>query len=249
MDEIQIDIKLIGITGGIAAGKSLVANETLSFKGNLEKQSDRIIMIEVINCDLLGHKTYEDENTECFKEIVHHFGKGVVTMVEDNQSGNGTTIKQQINRKELGKIVFSDKSKLQLLSHIVWPHLKNLLVQMIDEFKQNVQSVARDIKEKKEAKVKKIMGFYFIEAAILFEAGFDSLCDVIWTINCDREVAIARLQVRNSLSRQEAEQRIDSQMSNEDRAKRSDAVIINNYQQIEPLRSQVFSLLRQLVSS
>ena len=77
---------VIGLVGGSASGKTSVGKR-------LEK-----LGAAVIDCDQLGHRAYEP-GTECLKKVVEEFGDGIL--------GNDG----KINRAELGKIVFQDKSK------------------------------------------------------------------------------------------------------------------------------------------
>ncbi|CAG9827442.1 unnamed protein product [Diabrotica balteata] len=87
---------VIGLTGGVASGKSGVATHM----ENLGAQ--------IINCDLIAHELYKT-GKPCYKKIVGHFGKKVV-------AENG-----EIDRKVLGGIVFTNKDELNTLNELVWP--------------------------------------------------------------------------------------------------------------------------------
>lgn len=89
---------VIGLTGGIASGKSAVCQR---LKG---------LGAAIINCDQLGHQAYAP-GKKAYKEIIENFGSGVLTK------------EQTINRRALGSIVFADKTKLALLNGIVWPEI------------------------------------------------------------------------------------------------------------------------------
>ena len=89
---------IIGLTGGIASGKSAVCQR---LKG---------LGAAIINCDQLGHQAYTP-GKKAYKEIIENFGSGVLTE------------EQTINRRALGSIVFADKNKLALLNRIVWPEI------------------------------------------------------------------------------------------------------------------------------
>ncbi|MFK7827150.1 MAG: dephospho-CoA kinase [Oligoflexales bacterium] len=93
--------KLIGLTGGIASGKSTAA-EILKKMGCL-----------VINADQLGHETYQKGNYT-YNEIISFFGNKIL----DKQ--------EEIDRRKLGSLVFADKTKLNKLCDIVWPEIKSL---------------------------------------------------------------------------------------------------------------------------
>ncbi|XP_005088950.1 bifunctional coenzyme A synthase isoform X2 [Aplysia californica] len=108
----------IAVTGGIASGKSNVCSE-------LEK-----LGAKVINCDLLGHKAY-DEGTAAYQAIVKEFGQKVVD--EDGK----------INRKQLGAIVFADRANLDKLNSIVWPAIRQLAEEAIAQHKAGCEQNKR----------------------------------------------------------------------------------------------------------
>ena len=67
-----------------------------------------------------------------------------------------------------------------------------------------------------------------VEAAVLMEANWEALFDEIWVVTSERETVIERLQGRNSLTREDAIARIDSQMSQEERIEHSHVVVVND---------------------
>ena len=67
-----------------------------------------------------------------------------------------------------------------------------------------------------------------VEAAVLFEAGWDSLVDEVWTTNASTDAVVERLRQRSGLSEAEARKRINSQMPAEERNRRSDIVVDNS---------------------
>ena len=98
---------IIGLTGGIASGKSTAAK----LLGELGAY--------VIDADKLGHRAYEP-NTEAFDAVVAEFGDDVVG--EDGQ----------IDRRALGGKVFGDDAALARLTAIVWPQIRRLAQQEIE---------------------------------------------------------------------------------------------------------------------
>ncbi len=88
--------KIIGITGPIASGKSIVA-EFFIHKG-----------VPVINADKIGHEILRNEKIK--NQIIKCFGDSIL---KDGE----------IDRKKLGKIVFHDSQKLHELNAIVHPSL------------------------------------------------------------------------------------------------------------------------------
>lgn len=101
-------MKIIGITGGVGAGKSTV----LSF---LESEYGA----RVIQADLVGHLVMEP-GTQGYRAIVDHFGSGIL-----DAEGN-------IDRRALGGIVFADAGELAVLNSIIHPAVKNWIRWEID---------------------------------------------------------------------------------------------------------------------
>jgi dephospho-CoA kinase len=67
-----------------------------------------------------------------------------------------------------------------------------------------------------------------VEAALLFEAGWDTLVEEVWVTDSPEHIVIRRLKERNGLSEEEAKKRINSQMGRAERIERSDFVINNS---------------------
>jgi len=100
-------MKIIGITGGIGAGKSAVSAE-LEKLGAGVIDADRISRQVSLSCG------------SAFSEIIECFGKGILTE-------NG-----EIDRKKLGEIVFSDSEKLALLEKITHKHIFDEMKKQLD---------------------------------------------------------------------------------------------------------------------
>ena len=92
---------LIGLTGGIASGKSTAARY-------LERLGARIV-----DCDRLGHRAY-DPGTPSFDAVTRTFGTEIV-------GGDGC-----IDRRALGDKVFGKPGEMKKLTDIVWPEIGRL---------------------------------------------------------------------------------------------------------------------------
>ena len=108
---------VIGLTGGIASGKSTV---TSFFRER---------GIPVIDADILGHRTY-DPGTETYQKVVETFGPEVV-------APDGT-----IDRKVLGSKVFGKPDELKKLTDIVWPGIRRLASEQLAEFEAAGNDIA-----------------------------------------------------------------------------------------------------------
>lgn len=93
-------MKIIGITGGVGAGKTQI----------LEYLNDRY-GATVCQADAIGKKL-QKKGTKCFDEIVEYFGTGILDE------------KGELNREKLAGIVFKDNAKLTALNEIVHPAVK-----------------------------------------------------------------------------------------------------------------------------
>ena len=67
-----------------------------------------------------------------------------------------------------------------------------------------------------------------LEAAVLFEAGWQDIGDEVWVNIIERPLAIARALQRDNLPQAALERRLDAQLSNAERIARADVVIDNN---------------------
>ena len=101
-------MKVLGLTGGIASGKSAIT-EWLADKGAY-----------VIDADKLGHRVYES-GSRAFEKVVQTFGEDIVD--EDGE----------INRRILGSKVFGDEAALKKLTDIAWPAIKEMAQDEINE--------------------------------------------------------------------------------------------------------------------
>ena len=73
-----------------------------------------------MDADKLGHEAYTI-GTDCYQKLIEHFGQRIVS---DDDT---------INRKALGSIVFSDASQMRALEAIVWPEIRRLIQDKVDE--------------------------------------------------------------------------------------------------------------------
>ena len=88
--------------------------------------------------------------------------------------------------------------------------------------------MAKIVKEKIESLKESGSSVVVLEAAVLLEAGWDTLVDEVWTVTAPVDAVLERLKARNGMASDEANRRIAAQMSVEDRLKSSQAEINNN---------------------
>ncbi len=128
----------------------------------------------------------------------------------------------KIDRKLLSKIVFNDNQALSRLNAIVHSAVKADFV----KWRQHMTSP-----------------LIFLESAILFESGFDSLADAVWEVTAPRELRAIRIMKRNNLTQAEAESRISTQENTSClHSHKALSLIVND--DVEPLLPQVTILLQ-----
>ena len=197
-DFMEMMILIIGITGSIACGKSLVSNY-LQEKG-----------YTIIDADKIGHMALE--NDEVKKQLINKFGKSIL---KDNE----------VNRVTLGKLVFENNENLKELNNIIHPQIR--------------KNISEQIQVHKNEKL------VFVDVPLLFEAKFDDLVEKIIVISLDEKIQLERLMNRNSLSKEEALQRIKSQIPVREKEKLGDYVVDNSFTQ-ENTYNQVDRILEKL---
>ena len=152
----------------------------------------------IIDADKLGHEAYMP-GTRAYKEIIKTFGADILA---DNH---------QIDRRILGGKVFGQAEELTKLTNIVWPEIRAMAK---SAFKKVNSAHANAI--------------IIFEAAVLIEAGWDDLGDEVWVVTVDRQTALQRCMTRDGLTQEAIENRLNAQLSNEDRISKADQVISND---------------------
>ena len=137
-------------------------------------------------------------NTEAWEQVIAAFGDDILQDDGD------------IDRRKLGAIVFSDPSQLEKLNQIMHPRMARMVADKIGVLRDQGVNVVVE------------------EAALLFEAGWDTLVEEVWVTDSPDHIVIGRLKERNGLSEEEAKKRINSQMGRAERIERSDFVINNS---------------------
>ncbi len=132
-----------------------------------------------------------------FESVTGAFGSGIV-------GSDG-----EIDRRKLGQVVFSDETKRRALEAIVWPLISASIEARLAQAAKDGAKVA------------------VIEAAVLFEAGWDRLVDVIWVVEAPVEVVVDRLTKSKRWSEEEIRRRIAAQAQPGERRGRATLTILN----------------------
>ena len=178
-------------------------------------------MLEALGAEVINADQVGHEaykpDSESWKEVVKAFG-------EDILRPNG-----EIDRQKLGAIVFGDPDQLAKLNRIMHPRMARIVSEQLESLRGQGTKVV------------------VVEAALLFEAGWDSLVDEVWATDSPVETVIERLQARNGMSAEEVLKRIESQMDRSERLSRTQ-VIVDNSGNVADLESTVDRLWKTRVA-
>lgn len=177
--------EVIGLTGQTGAGKSTV-RKLLKAKG-----------AAVIDADFVAHEVADNE-LSCLTDIVEHFS----CMVLDERG--------KLNRRALGRIVFSDRKKLALLNKIMFPYIVSAIKGQVTAYEQAGAEII------------------VIDGATLIESGCAKMCSVLVSVTADEETRLTRIIHRDGISKRDAVRRVSAQNPEEFYIKASDYVIKNN---------------------
>lgn len=194
-------MRVIGLTGGIGAGKSEVA-ATLTSLG-----------AKVIDADREGHLTYA-RGSIGWRRLVELFGDSVL---DDDQ---------EIDRPILGRLVFGNPQAMAWLNSAIHPLIRGRLTTRLTEMGEEGIEVA------------------VVDAAVLYQAGWDDLTDEVWLVRARPETVIPRLAAQRGLQPWEARRRIESQGTTDQAANRAD-VVIDNAGTLPELRDKVERLWKE----
>lgn len=176
--------RVFSLTGGIASGKSTISN-LLRDRG-----------IAIVDADVIAREVVVP-GTPGLQAIVGAFGADVL-------QPDGT-----LDRKKLGRVVFSDTDALRRLDEALGPFLLAEISKQITEFRR----VGRDV---------------CLDAATLVERNLHTWYRPVVLVAASRDTQIERLKIRNSLTAAEAALRIDSQTTIQRKIGAADHVIWNS---------------------
>jgi len=178
-------MKVIGLTGGIGSGKSIISS-LLSIMG-----------IPVYIADTES-KRLTESSPDIREKLKKRFGADLY-------------VGDQLNKTLLASLIFENEANRNFVNSVIHP-----IVRIdFEEWKTKHSSFP----------------LLATEAAILFESGFEDSVDVTITAAAPEELRIRRVELREGWPRTSIISRIQSQLSEEERIRRSDYVIYNDDKQ------------------
>jgi dephospho-CoA kinase len=175
---------ILALTGGIGCGKSEV--------GRILKKEG----FDLCDADLVAHDLMRSGG-ELYTALIDSFGSHIVG------------VDGELDRAQLGQIVFNGREHLQRLNELVHPAVRDFLITWI----KAQRSMGRD---------------GAVQLPLLFESRMDDLdWDAVVCVASERQQVLERLKARG-LSEEQGAKRIDAQMPLGEKMDRSDYVILNN---------------------
>ncbi|KAL2939878.1 Dephospho-CoA kinase [Bienertia sinuspersici] len=193
-------MRIVGLTGGIASGKSTVSN--------LFKAHD----IPIVDADVVARDALK-KGTGGWKKAVEAFGDEIL-------QPDG-----EVDRPKLGRIVFSNPDKRQLLNRLLAPYISSGIIQEILKLWLKGHKVI------------------VLDVPLLFEAKMDKWTKPIIVVWVDHETQLKRLLSRDGITEEEANNKINAQMPLDSKRSKAD-IVIDNTGSLDDLNEQFQKILR-----
>ena len=149
-------------------------------------------------------------------ELISEFGTDII-------DGTG-----RVDKNKLSRIAFQDEDHQQRLNSVVHPYIFNLIDK---EFN-------RVFNDKKH-------GVFIVDAALIYETGFDAHLDYVIVVTAHLKNRMERALGRETLSREEILKRVDFQWPEEEKVNMADFVVHNDGTEAE-LQKNIESLIKKL---
>lgn len=181
-------------------------------KTTVLKAIRQMYRVRILIADEIAHEQMEP-GTTCYKRLHEAFG-GYDIWRDDGC----------INRPKLAQLLFSDEEKRQTLNGIVHPAVKEYILGEVETERQK--------------------GYYeyvILEAALLIEDHYDTICDELWYVYADEQTRKQRLMADRGYSEQKVDQIFAAQLSDET-YRRYCRVVIDNSRDEQYVLEQIKQL-------
>lgn len=168
-------------------------------KTTVLKAMKQMYRVHILIADEIAHEQMEP-GTMCYKRLHEAFGSC------DIWRENGS-----INRSKLARLLFSDEEKRRTLNGIVHPAVKEYILGEVEKERQK--------------------GYYeyvILEAALLIEDHYDTLCDELWYVYASEQTRKKRLMADRGYTEEKVERIFAAQLSDEVFRKYCSVVIDND---------------------
>lgn len=153
---------------------------------------------EIYLADEVAHLVKEP-GTECYDRLVELMGREIL-------QADGW-----IDKAKMARQIFEDEQLLEQVNAIVHPAVQEYLLERLEMARANQQ-----------------VELFFVEAALLIEAGYEALVDELWYVYADAEVRRSRLRASRGYSQEKITAIMSNQLSEEEFRAHCDFVIDNS---------------------
>ena len=167
----------------------------------------------ILLADTVGHLV-KQPGQPCYEKLVALMGKEI--LFPDGQ----------IDRKAMAERIFADPELLEQVNGMIHPAVETYILEQIHL-----------------EKVRGTREFFFVEAALLIECGYEDKMDELWYIYADREVRARRLKASRGYSDEKIQEIMDSQLSEEE-FRRHCQVVIDNSGSLQDAYRQIDEILK-----
>ena len=185
-------VRAIGLTGGIATGKTAISNYLADTYG-----------FPILDADIYAREAVYP-GSPILESIVERYG-ALILLPDGN-----------LNRRELGNIIFCNPSERQWLEQQIHPYVRRRFVEGIQSYIAALNLVSQNTLT------------LVLVVPLLFEAQMTDLCTEIWVVYCSPEVQLERLLKRDGLSCDRASARINTQLPLAQKCQQADVVLDNS---------------------
>ncbi|MGL5083453.1 MAG: dephospho-CoA kinase [Microcoleaceae cyanobacterium] len=201
-------MRLIGLTGGIATGKTAVSTY-LSQRYSLPIWDADVYAREAVQSD-----------SPVLNAMVNRYGREILNP------------DQTLNRTQLGSVIFSDPTEREWVEAQIHPVVR-------DRFQQNIAALHTQLYTPFQVGLNP-KPIAILAIPLLFEAQMTDLVTEIWVVSCSPSQQRQQLLQRDGdrLTPEQAQARIESQMSLAEKCQRAD-LVLNNTSTLEALYHQI----------
>jgi len=192
---------IIGITGGVGAGKSSVL-----------QYMEENYRCRVILADDVGNQV-KLPGEICYNQLVELLGRDILD--ED----------EYIDRNKMAAAIFTDKELLSQVNAIIHPAVKEYILSEIKREKENSR-----------------YDFFFVEAALLIECGYEAHVDEMWYVYASEDVRRERLKSNRGYSDEKVSQIMSGQLKEEE-FRNHCQVVIDNGRDFQNTKKQIDKIL------
>ena len=185
---------------GITGGVGCGKSSLLSY---IEEHYNARILL----ADEAAHEVQEP-GTDCYHKLVELLGRGILAQEEP---GDAEISEPPIDRKKMAAAIFGDPELLAAVNGLIHPAVREMIEAEI-----------------KKERVKGVRDFFFVEAALLIECGYDEVVDEMWYIYCDPDERRRRLKASRGYSDEKIDSILKSQLSHEAFLAGTDVMIDNS---------------------